>query len=98
MVEFYGFHILNDSPRIEPSRAFPAAAANWLTPGNHNYLRITRILRSSRLLGLAPYSAAFFRALSDIYQTPAAQRAIGPVSFSYWQEAAHSELDESVDT
>ncbi len=59
----------------------------WLTPGNHNLLRITRILRSTRLLGLEAESLAFFEDLQAIYATAAGRRAIGSTSFDYWRAA-----------
>src|SRR4051812_18614981 len=31
---------------------YSAPAKHWLTPGNHNHLRITRMIKSMRLLGL----------------------------------------------
>ena len=50
MLAFYGLHRVADSPdpiRIEIDPAsFPRQAANWLRPGNHNHLRLTRIMQS----------------------------------------------------
>jgi hypothetical protein len=88
MVEFYGFQILGEPIIvIEPAAAFDSVAANWLTPGNHNHLRITRILRSTRILGLPEASAVFFQALSVVYRTNRGRAAIGLVSFRFWQQA-----------
>ena len=87
MAEFYGFTVTaGEKPEIHAARDM--AHAHWLTPGNHNLLRITRILRSTRLLGMAQHSSAFFAALEAIYQTDRGSRAIGTVSFRYWKEAA----------
>lgn len=68
---------------------FAERSKNWLTPANHNHLRITRILKSLRLLGLEPESAAFFRALAAIYpgQSAAANPAISATTFRFWQSA-----------
>lgn len=91
MVEFYGFRFTNEgNPRVERGPGFERAAANWLSPGDHNFLRITRILRSTRLLGLPEESQAFFRALEELYKTERGQKAIGRVSFGYWKQAAES--------
>jgi len=43
---------------------FAERAKNWVTPGNHNHLRITRVLKSLRLLGLEPETAGFFECLA----------------------------------
>ena len=88
MLCFYGFELLPGSPcHVEQTSGFADASANWLTPGNHNHLRITRILRSTRLLGLEQESKAFFRALEALYGTDQGRRNIGGVSFRYWQSA-----------
>jgi len=55
MLAFYGFtmtSIEHDQPLIEPSPEFEDRTKSWVTVNNHNYLRITRILRSLTLLGL----------------------------------------------
>jgi hypothetical protein len=91
MARFYGFTVTQQGETIEvlPATDAPARRANWLTPHNHNLLRITRILTSLRQLGLPAHAAAFFTALSDLYATDA-NRLIGPVSFRFWKEAANA--------
>ena len=86
MLSFYSFEL---GEGTEPLiRSLPGIeTAHWLTPGNHNLLRITRILRSTRLLGLSWYSETFFDALAKLYATDVGRRAIGSVSFRYWQNA-----------
>jgi hypothetical protein len=53
MMNFYGFEA-RLGERITVTRApnFAAKAAGWLSPGDHNHLRITRILRCLTVLGL----------------------------------------------
>src|ERR1700724_1685605 len=46
---------------------FADRSDNWLTASNHKHLRITRILKSLRPLGLEAEAAAFFNCLADIY-------------------------------
>lgn len=72
MLAFYGFE-LDASPsggacEVEsgPASNFDERARVWLTPGNHNYRRLTRILVSLRLLGLSAYAEALYRALRDL--------------------------------
>ena len=94
MLVFYGFELQeDDSLRIVPSKSFGERSRNWLTPSNHNHLRITRILKSLRLLGLEEEAAVFFRCLAGLYGKESATPAprISEETFSYWRSAANSE-------
>ncbi len=93
MLRFYGFDYQDqaeesDFPPITRSANWQQHRANWLTSGNHNFLRITRILTSLQLLGLESQAQAFFRALQEIYQQLPQGQPIGPTSFNYWKAAA----------
>ena len=69
MLDFYGLALEPDgdgAPRIERARDFVAKSAGWLRPGDHNHLRLTRILTSVRLLGLDDHSRALYRCLAAI--------------------------------
>jgi hypothetical protein len=69
MLAFYGFKLAGETPpQIERGPNFKERSANWLSPNNHNHLRITRILRALRLLGLEAYAQAFFAALDAVYK------------------------------
>jgi hypothetical protein len=83
MLAFYGFE-----PRLPVERApnFEERAQNWLMPGNHNHLRITRILKSLRLLGLEADADAFFEALAGLYRERPG--AISSETFRFWQTAS----------
>lgn len=48
MLDFYGLRRVGD--RIEKEPDFPDRAANWLRAGNHNHLRLSRIIKSLALL------------------------------------------------
>jgi hypothetical protein len=63
------------------SRAFN----NWATRFNHNHLRITRILRCLRVLGLQTECDAFFSAIKRVYDDPAIN--ISERSMIYWNRA-----------
>jgi hypothetical protein len=56
----------------------------WNRP-NHNWLRITRVLRSLSLLGLPDQSQAFFTLLTTI------RLKIDPTTWGYWERAASAE-------
>lgn len=70
MMRFYGFRQMNSPAGIVIERApdFGVRAQNWLWPMNHNHLRLTRILRSTLLLGLGAESKALFHALNALYR------------------------------
>ena len=91
MLDFYGFVVAGTRPRLQLARgdSFERRRLTWLTAGNHNLLRISRILSSLRLLGHPELAEAFFDALERLYQEDAAARhAIGERSFAFWKRAA----------
>lgn len=92
MLRFYGFELerSGDEPRVRCSRQFEARASNWMAPGNHNHLRITRILTCLRTLGLSKHAKALFRALQEVYwsETQNKSHAITAESYSFWKSAA----------
>jgi hypothetical protein len=93
MLKFYGLESRGaDPPAIHPSKSFPSRSTNWLTPSNHNHLRITRILKSLRELGLDPEAQAFFACLTTLYEQEQQKHlpAISPDTFHYWRSATRS--------
>ncbi|CAF9940725.1 hypothetical protein IMSHALPRED_002141 [Imshaugia aleurites] len=100
MLHFYGFEISSPSPpastnttstiTILPSPAFPRASRTWLRRFNHNHLRITRIIRSLRVLGLSAHAAALFSALSAVYD--GGRSGVGSRSMMFWTRAAERPL------
>ena len=66
-MKFYGLEVhLGEQVTAMRSPNFAAKAAGWLSPGNHNHLRITRILRCLTVLGLE--AEEFFGCLAEIYK------------------------------
>ncbi len=90
MLSFFGLEIVPERgkphPRIVKADHFEDRSGVWLSPGDHNFLRITRILRSLTLLGCEATRAAFLACLEDIYVEYA--RLIGPTTMRYWRRAA----------
>ncbi len=84
MLRFYGLQWAENS--VERAPNFPARAQNWLRPMNHNHLRLTRMLRSLRLLGLATESAALFGALDAINREFPGR--ITERTLAFWRDAA----------
>lgn len=87
MLAFYGLQLrrVDDRILIVTAPSFCARSEVWLTPHNHNFLRMTRILRSLNTLGCRPYARALFEALQDLYARHSS--IIGSETFRYWQQA-----------
>jgi hypothetical protein len=90
LLDFYGFRL--EAPRggdvtVVRSRAWDERSRGWLTPHNHNFLRITRILACLSTLGLPAHAQAFFAALKDVYESEAAN-VIGRQTYAFWAAAA----------
>ncbi len=85
MLNFYGLTLDGTSgpPKVLLSPTFPSRAAEWLHPSNHNFLRITRILRSLWLLGCRDHARALLGCLEDIYADNA--RIIGEKTMHIWR-------------
>ncbi|TAK99027.1 MAG: hypothetical protein EPO08_17485 [Rhodospirillaceae bacterium] len=64
MLNFYGLAREGDIIRRGPT--FPARSATWLTPTNHNYLRLTRILLCLRHADLDDLARGLLACLQDI--------------------------------
>lgn len=88
MANFYGLQ--NENGQFVPSNDFKARTGAWVAKGDHNHLRITRILTSLRLHGLEGYAKSFFEALQKIYRTPLGQKGISSKTFNIWKNAALS--------
>ena len=77
-----------------PVAALDAASvvrAHWMRPGDHNMLRISRILRCLALAGLGHEAALTLAALERVYAAPGGAQAIGARSLGYWRQAAGSD-------
>jgi hypothetical protein len=86
MLRFYGLEMQPGPPQTVALTAnFPERAANWLHPGNHNHLRITRILKSLTLLGLREEARGLLACLETIYADQPGK--ISPVSLRFWRAA-----------
>ena len=87
MLQFYGLDLLDREPvQVVRSIGFDGRSADWLTHGNHNFLRISRIVRSLALLGCHRYAAAFLECLETIYAEH--PDTVGRTTIGYWRRAA----------
>src|SRR5581483_71640 len=87
MLRFFGLGLdeKSQAPYIGRSDDFRERQHVWLTPYNHNFLRITRILRSLSLLGCYAYAAALLRCLEAIHTEY--RDVIGPRTMQFWRNA-----------
>jgi hypothetical protein len=86
MLHFYGFQ-LNEGA-ITKSENYSIRKAEWICLFDHNYLRITRILKCLMLFGLEAEARAFYECLRQVYQEE--HDRIGAETFHYWTQAVKS--------
>lgn len=91
MLSFYGLRLIADadgSLRVEIDQAvFPVRSPHWLRPGNHNHLRLTRIMESLATLGLVAEARALQRCLvTDVYEG-AGRNRVSRETYEYWMTA-----------
>lgn len=87
MLIFLGLELTDAHGAVSVRRAqdFDDRRQAWLHAGNHNFLRISRILRSLTLLGCPRYASAFLECLEDIYGGN--RETIGTTTVGYWRRA-----------
>lgn len=83
MLAFYG--LKRDGREVDQADNFRAKAANWLTPNNHNHLRLTRIMQCMNLCGMREYAVSLYYCLLDIAQTT--NNRITEQTLLYWKTA-----------
>ncbi|KAI9766735.1 MAG: hypothetical protein M1840_006379 [Geoglossum simile] len=88
ILKFFGFVLAdNDGDiQVEPAPDFASASRSWFRPTDHNHLRITRVIRSLRVLGLEDEALAFFVALKVLAERY--RERISKNSVMYWERAA----------
>jgi len=82
MLRFYGLQ--RDGDRIAPSSTF-VERSQWLTLGNHNHLRLTRMLTSLKTLGSSDEARALLECLLVV--AGAQPHAISETTLRYWRAA-----------
>ena len=84
MLDFYGLALVGN--RIVRAKTFAERSRNWLTPQNHNFLRLTRVLKSLSLLGHGQRARQLLACLEEIGRDH--QGVIGATTLTYWRGAA----------
>lgn len=87
MLRFYELRRVGEgaSVSIEPGRDLGRRGPLWWRAGNHNHLRLTRIISSLREFGLREEAVALYRCLAEIrrdWPTGISDRTV-----AYWAEA-----------
>lgn len=88
MLRFYGLQYHeHEANKIEIDRSadYPIRQREWVSIFDHNYLRITRILKCLMAFGLVAEANAFYQCLQQIYHEDS--DLIGGETFEYWTNA-----------
>ncbi|BAU10115.1 opioid growth factor receptor [Leptolyngbya sp. NIES-3755] len=86
MLRFYGLQ--ENGGEITRLEDYSIRKSEWVDRFNHNYLRITRILKCLMTFGLEQYAQSFYRCLEQIYREESDR--IGSETFHYWTNAVNS--------
>lgn len=86
MLRFNSTNCFADVFQVKRGHNYQLHSQNWLTRFDHNHLRITRIIRCLRVLGLEDEAIAFYDAISTA-------TVISSRSRMYWDRAAHRPLN-----
>ena len=84
MLAFYGLCWSANRIQIDADR-FASRAAVWLHPGNHNHLRLTRIMDSLSSLGLRREALALQRCLIDEVSEGPGRGRVSPRTLEFWR-------------
>ena len=86
MLSFYGLTINGgDESLIVKGSNWEERSKEWITPRNHNFLRLTRMIRSLKLCGMETWAKALHNRLCKIYEENSG--TIGPLTKQFWDEA-----------
>ena len=89
MLAFYGYTVSPVAPNdVSPTDEWREKADNWLTEGNHNFLRMTRMLRCMILLGREQVARSFHSVLTAAAK--AHPKIIPPRTVAFWDEAVEA--------
>lgn len=84
LLDFYGLE-RREGPSVVPAGNFAERIPDWLTVGNHNFLRLTRIMRSLTLLGCGAEASALHGCLVEIVgQLPG---VVSSRTLEFWAQA-----------
>ncbi|KAI1111132.1 opioid growth factor receptor conserved region-domain-containing protein [Nemania sp. NC0429] len=79
---------------IAPMDCIGNPFVRWLKPSTHNHLRITRIIRSLRILGLPGVAWDMYRAFMAIHKT---EIIVGATTIGFWSRALRAPVHQAPD-
>jgi len=85
MLTFYGLVRRGDAIAIDETH-FTARSVVWLHPGNHNHLRLTRIMQSLATLGLRADARGLKRCLIEDVSVQH-EGSVSPRTVGFWKRA-----------
>lgn len=86
MLLLYGLRWSEERVEIDRER-FPARARVWLHAGNHNHLRLTRIMDSVATLGLRAEARALQKCLLEDVCNAAGEGRVSARTIDFWRRA-----------
>jgi hypothetical protein len=94
MLAFYGFDLedRDGRPIVVRGQGWEPRSRVWLHPHNHNYLRLTRIMKSLALLGQPQLARALGDALLKEYER--APDLVGVTTARFWR-GAHGQAERT---
>jgi hypothetical protein len=95
LLNFYGFTFtdnINDQVIVK-SANFEDRIKSWMTISNHNFQRISRILKFLKLMGMNSYAELFFIELKLLYDSKY-KKIIGKYTYDYWNNAVNGDCHE----
>ena len=89
MLAFYGFSYEEEDghPFIETGDEWEEKSENWFHVGNHNLLRLTRILDCLSTMGLGGHAQSLLEALETVCEE--APGTVGERTLDFWRGAVH---------
>lgn len=85
MLRFYGFTFPDGMEILTQTPDGMERWGNWISPGNHNFMRVTRILPSCYTLGLEEEAKVFALTLESI--APLFPKAMTVEVLGFWRDA-----------
>ncbi|MEO6691425.1 MAG: opioid growth factor receptor-related protein [Saprospiraceae bacterium] len=90
MTDFYGLHFTHKHKDESNANNYSISIGNtdhWIESHNHNYIKISRMLRSTNHLGLQGFSYSMFELLDHVYHKDDNKKLIGSKVFDSWYSA-----------
>ena len=94
MCQFYGINPDDIHNPIEDHKKI----FSWVTPRNHNFLRLTRMIRCLRMLGLPNLADNLHASLIELCNIPSLRAIITEETINYWNQANVESFDTSEST